>query len=463
MAKSYKPLVLNVSQSGKVRQFVVREGGEFTIGQRGDNDLTLYGQNYPKKHKLFSQRNGGFFINIRPYVDGKISLDDSTLNIKELLLHDLLPRKGEDYIVKLTPRKQGFLTVGDAKIDFEFRQVQVAARSTTASAGAAAPVFNTSVFSWQRAMLKSVTSDLLFKAVFLILVLLNAFILYSFKDFKVNLQAKFDIEKMPERLAKFIIKPPEVVVEADNNALSGVMDDSQGENAKKKEGEESSSQKSDSRKSSSGKRGGNPAASAGLLGLLAGSGESGKTSSIVDALVDKGLVADLNSIVGGGTHLKVAKGGSNDNNDPLDQLIGTGGSGGIEDFLSALEEDVPQVKLSKKAKVDLVKPSKMTGSPEALGRRTDESVMQVVLSRQGRITYLYEKYLKRNPNLRGKVSIEFTIAANGFVTAATILESTVNHPELERDLLNLIKHLKFDPIPSGNVTTVFPFQFSNVN
>ena len=455
MAKSYKPLVLNVSQSGKVRQFVVREGGEFTVGQRGDNDLTLYGQNYPKKHRLFSQRNGGFFINVRHYVDGKISLDDSTLNIKELLLHDLLPRKGDDYLVKLTPRKQGFLTVGDAKIEFEFRQV--AAKPT------AAPAFNMAVFSWQRSVLKSLTSDLLFKAIFLILVLLNAFILYSFKDFKVNLQAKFDIDKMPERLAKFIIKPPEVVVEADNSALSGVMDDSQGEKEKKKEGEESSNQKSDSRKSSSGKRGGNPAASAGLLGLLAGSGESGKTSSIVDALVDKGLVADLNSIVGGGTHLKVAKGGSKDNNDPLDQLIGTGGSGGIEDFLSALEEDVPQVKLSKKAKVDLVKPSKMTGSAEALGRRTDESVMQVVLSRQGRITYLYEKYLKRNPNLRGKVSIEFTVAANGFVTAATILESTVNHPELERDLLNLIKHLKFDPIPSGNVTMVFPFQFSNFN
>ncbi|MCU0643590.1 MAG: TonB family protein, partial [bacterium] len=113
--------------------------------------------------------------------------------------------------------------------------------------------------------------------------------------------------------------------------------------------------------------------------------------------------------------------------------------------------------------VDLVKPSKMTGSAEALGRRTDESVMQVVLSRQGRITYLYEKYLKRNPNLRGKISIEFTISANGFVASAKIIESTINHPELEQDILNLIKHLKFDPIPTGDVTTIFPFQFSNVN
>ena len=456
MAKTYKPLVLNIAQAGQARQFVVREGGEFTVGQRGDNDLTLYGQRFPKRHKLFAQRNGGFFINVRPYIDGEISLDGSTMSIKEIMLHELLSKKGQDYPVKLTPRKQGYILVGDAKINFEFKQV-------VAKPSSPPPSFNMEAFSWQRAALKSLKSDLLFKAIFLILMLLNAFIIYAFKDFKVNLQTKFDIEKMPQRLAKFIIKPPEIKMETDTNSLNSALDDSQSGNEKKKEDDESSNQKGDSRKSSGGKRGGNPAASAGLLGLLAGSGESGKTSSIVDALVDKGLVADLNSIVGGGTHLKVAPGNGKGNADPLDQLIGTGGSGGIDDFLSAMEEDVPQVKLNKKAKVDLVKPSKMTGSAEALGRRTDESVMQVVLSRQGRIMYLYEKYLKRNPNLRGKISIEFTISANGFVASARIKESTINHPELEQDILNLIKHLKFDPIPSGDVTIITPFQFSNVN
>ena len=124
---------------------------------------------------------------------------------------------------------------------------------------------------------------------------------------------------------------------------------------------------------------------------------------------------------------------------------------------------MPQVTLTKKAKVDLVRPSKMTGSEEALGQRSEQSIMKVVLARQGRITYLYQKYLKRNPNLRGKISIEFTIAPNGFVTSARMIESTVNHPDLERDLLNLVKRLKFDPIPSGNVTAIFPFEFLRVN
>jgi len=245
---------------------------------------------------------------------------------------------------------------------------------------------------------------------------------------------------------------------------NAIESEEQGKKTENKDAERSPNKTNNRNKPGTTKRRGNPAASAGLLGLISGSGSTGKSSSIVDALVDKGLVADLNNIVGGGTNLKVSKNGDNkDELDPLDQLIGTGGSGGIDDFLSALEDDVPQVELKKQAKVDLVKPSKVSGSKEALGQRSEQSIWSVVSSRQGRIKYLYEKYLKRNPNLRGKITIEFTIAANGFVSEARILESTINHPELEQELLALVRRLKFDPIPSGNLTTIFPFVFSKLN
>ena len=456
MAQTYRQLVLNVARSGKMKQFVVQKNGKFTIGQRGDNDLTLLGRNFPRKYALFSQKNGTYLLNIRSFVDGNISLDDSTLRIRDLIQNDLLPRNGEDLVLKLTQAKNGIVTVGDARIEFEFKQVQAKPKV----------VYNISAFSWRRAVLKGLTSDLLFKSIFLILLILNSLMLYALKDYEVHLDTKLDLERIPERLAQFIIKPPEELFESDIktlNSTKGEVEQGQKTEEKPETQKRTNNNRSNNRTNASGPKRGNPAASAGLLGLIAGTGESGKSSTIVDALVDKGLVADLNSIVGAGTNLKVSKDGNKDEIDPLDQLIGTGGSGGIDDFLSALEDDVPQVTLTKKAKVDLIKPSKMTGSQEALGKRSEQSVMNVVLARQGRITYLYEKYLKRNPNLRGKISIEFTIAANGFVTSAQVIESTINHPDLERDLLNLVKRLKFDPIPTGNVTTVFPFQFSKVN
>ncbi len=455
MAQSYKQLVLNVVQAGNVRQFVVQKDKAFTIGQRGDNDLILLGQDYPQKYILIYQKNGSYLINVRSFVDGNILTNDSTIRIRDLVQHGILPKNGENFILRLTPQNRGFLNIGDIKIEFEFKHVQVKPTVT----------FDTSAFSWYGAIWRDLVSDLMFKVIFLIVFLLNAFLIYAFKDYEVNLQAKFDIEKMPERLAKFLIKPPETVVEVDSRTINSAMESGeQGQKSENKEAQKSSNQKNANKGQSSGKPRGNPAASAGLLGLIAGTGSSGKSSSIVDALVDKGLVADLNKIVGGGTNLKVTKGGDNkDDTDPLDQLIGTGGSGGIDDFLSALEDDVPQVELKKQAKVDLVKPSKITGSKEALGQRSEQSIWNVVSARQGAIRYIYEKYLKRNPNLRGKITIEFTIAANGFVADAKIIESTIDQPDFERELLALVKRLKFDPIPTGNLTTVFPFVFSKIN
>lgn len=451
MTKSSKLLVLNVEQAGQGRQFVVRQGGAFTIGQHGDNDLTLYGQQYPKRYTLVSQKNGAYLLNVQPFMDGQISMQDSTLHIHDLLKHDILPRRGNDRLVKLTPGKEGTLAIGDVKINFSFKQI--ALQESTLP--------KTTAFSWHRAVVRGLTSDLLFKFIFIFLLTINALILYALKDYEVNIENKFDIEKMPERLAKFIVAPPEEIIPMDTQSLGASTEGAEeSTDSKKTEGDKSKNANQNQRK---GRTGGNRAASAGLLGLIGGTGSSTNTSSIVDALVDKGLVADLQSIVGGGTHLKVSKGNNKNGDDPLDQLIGTGGSGGIDDFLADMDEDVPQVTLTKKAKVDLVKPSKRTGSAEALGNRTDQSVMDVIVRRQGRITYFYEKYLKRNPNLRGKISVEFVIAANGFVTSAKVIESTVNHPQLERDIVNLVKRLKFDPIPSGNVTMVFPFIFSKMN
>jgi len=455
MTKTYKQLILHVEQAGQGRQVVIPPGGKFTIGQRGDNDLTLYGQHYPRRYTLIHQKNGAYVLNVEPFIDGKISVQDSTLQIHDLLKHDVLPRKGNTRMLKLSPGKEGYIAFDDVKIDFYFKQA--ALQAPTQLPGLPE-------FSWRRAMLRNLTSDLVFKGIFIALFVLNSLVIYSLKDYKVVVEQNSDMDKIPERLARYINVTPTESLQFDNNSLS-----SNSESTEAKENDQSKT----GNKSSSGNRGrraggnssGNRAASSGLLGLIGGTGSSNNASSIVDALVDRGLVAELQSIVGGGTNLKVGKGSNKDSDDPLDQLIGLGGdgsSGGIDNFIAGMDEDVPQVTLTKQAKVDLVKPSKMTGSSEALGQRTEQSIMEVVLQRQGQITYFYEKYLKRNPNLRGKISVEFTIAANGFVTSARVIESTIDHPQLERDILNLVQRLKFDPISSGNVTTIFPFIFTKM-
>jgi len=452
MAETNKPLVLTITRSKQSRQFILRKGGKFTVGQNGNNDLILYGTEYPKQHTLFSQKNGSYLINIKPFISGEVTLDKSTLYISDLVKHDILPAKHNSYLLKLSPSKNGVINVGDTKIEFSFQHV----------ARKRAPVaYRTPEYSWLRATTKSLASDLLFKFIFIFVLTLNVLLIYGLKDYKVNIAKKFDFERMPERLAKFIVKPPEELF-ADESSTSGVNIEN-AENADKSSSEsnnrESNRERNNRQRSGSGR--GNPAASAGLFSLIGGTGASSKTSSIVDALVDKGLITQLDDILSGGTNLKVGKNNTKDKTDPFDQLIGTGGTGGIDDFLNDMTENVvPQVTLKKKAKVDLIRPQKVAGSTEALGQRSDQSIMNVVLSRKGEIQYIFEKYLKRNPNLRGKISIEFTIAANGFVKSAKVIDATINLPQFQRELLGSIKRMKFPAISSGEVTTVFPFQFS---
>ncbi|MBN1155620.1 energy transducer TonB [candidate division KSB1 bacterium] len=448
-------LVLNIAESGKVTERVLRNKDKLTIGQRADNDVTLLGKEYPKSHVLFTRSEGRYKIFLPRFIkDGEIRLQgtDSSFNLKDLILHDILPRSNGYYVLNLSPDKKGYLTVGDTRIDFLFETRQIVKSVLPKYEG----------FSWLNVTLKTAGSDLLFKTIFTLLLIFNLIVLYLFKDYEIKVQEQIDVQKVQERFAKFILKTPDEILQETmaDVTTSVTTTESEAEAGKKEQGAKSTRpQSGGNRRSGSG---GNPAASSGLLSLIGGTGSGSKSSSVVDALVDRGLVADLKNILGSGTNLKVGNGNTKDDIDPLDQLIGTGGSGGIDDFLASMDDNIEEVTLTKQATVNLSHATSRSGSQEALGYRSEQSVMSVVNMRMGRITWLYEKYLKLQTNLAGKVTVEFTIAANGFVTSVSILESTINHPQLERDIMDLIKRLKFDPIPSGSATFVFPFHFKKI-
>jgi len=102
----------------------------------------------------------------------------------------------------------------------------------------------------------------------------------------------------------------------------------------------------------------------------------------------------------------------------------------------------------------------MRGSQAAMVRRSSESVMAVIQSQQGRIMYTYTKYLRTNAELRGKVSIDITIEPDGTVSNAGVVESTMNQPDFDREILNILRRLRFEPVPEGSVTVNLPFVFS---
>lgn len=70
----------------------------------------------------------------------------------------------------------------------------------------------------------------------------------------------------------------------------------------------------------------------------------------------------------------------------------------------------------------------------------------------------YNEGLARDPNLTGRVAIQFTIGPQGTVTAATVEASQLPDAEVDNCIADVIKALSFPPPQGGgNVVVTYPF------
>ncbi len=77
------------------------------------------------------------------------------------------------------------------------------------------------------------------------------------------------------------------------------------------------------------------------------------------------------------------------------------------------------------------------------------------------LRFTYNKYLKSHPGLKGKVTLEFTIAPSGSIIDLEIVGSTIGISDFDCDILNQIMSWKFDNTNlKGNDKTTVPFTFS---
>ncbi len=111
------------------------------------------------------------------------------------------------------------------------------------------------------------------------------------------------------------------------------------------------------------------------------------------------------------------------------------------------------------ANVEMARPEKIEGAGANDANRTAKSIESVIAKIQSQIKMQFEKYLRQDPNLGGKVEVEFTINADGTVASVQVAKSTLNHSAFERRLLSMIKRLKFPPA-SDKIDITYPFVFS---
>jgi TonB family protein len=94
------------------------------------------------------------------------------------------------------------------------------------------------------------------------------------------------------------------------------------------------------------------------------------------------------------------------------------------------------------------------------GSRSREEIERVFDANKGRIYTLYNRALRENPALQGKVVLKLTIAADGRVTFCEVVSSELNDPELERGLVQRVLQFQFEARDDVEaITTTKPIDF----
>lgn len=140
------------------------------------------------------------------------------------------------------------------------------------------------------------------------------------------------------------------------------------------------------------------------------------------------------------------------------------GSGGID--TSRLSRDtgggslagrsVTQVESNLKAEKG--KSARRSGNSNK-GSRSYESIQIVFDRNKGSLYSIYNRALRKDPTLQGKVVLELTISPSGSVTQCKVISSELNNSSLERKLVARIKLFNFGAQDVDTIIVKYPIDF----
>ncbi len=313
--------------------------------------------------------------------------------------------------------------------------------------------------------------DYRFLIIALISIAVHGVLAYYLISREVQEEEVIVLEQIPERFARLIIEkplvkePPKAVSQTEGKAQTSAS-----------EQEKEVDTQSPAQKSAADRRAAKKAVAAraarveekvrtvGVLGMLTGVGKTARGPSVVDVLDTgkdkKERMQDLDDALKNITGLKKA-----DNQKILDRKlvkskdVAVSHKESIDDLIAGIGSAKSDV-LAKKGDFIIQRPESIEGAASSSAKRDNSAINNIVNSHKISIRMSYEKYLKRNPSLAGKITVRFTISANGRVVNIQLLENTTSSDELGSDIMRKVRMWRFEEIPQGDVTVTYPFVFA---
>lgn len=100
-----------------------------------------------------------------------------------------------------------------------------------------------------------------------------------------------------------------------------------------------------------------------------------------------------------------------------------------------------------------------SGGEGRVAARSREEIELVFDKNKGAIYALYNRALRKDPTLRGKLVLSLTIAPSGQVTDVNIISSELQDAEFQRKLMARVRMFRFEEKDVATVTTTKPIDF----
>lgn len=99
--------------------------------------------------------------------------------------------------------------------------------------------------------------------------------------------------------------------------------------------------------------------------------------------------------------------------------------------------------------------------PDAIGApaRSREEIEMIFDQNKGAIYALYNRALRRDPTLQGKMVLRLTIEPSGAVSMCEVVSSEIEDEEMQRKLIKRIKLFRFEQKDVARITTTKPIDF----
>ena len=163
--------------------------------------------------------------------------------------------------------------------------------------------------------------------------------------------------------------------------------------------------------------------------------------------------------------LKRSRGAGNRDfkNEYLDENA-AGSSAGID--MASLSSAAGETQLSGRATTKVsseiakdVAISKKSNAAKKKMSRSEREIEMVFQKNKGAIYSIYNRALRKDPTLEGKLVVELTISPAGRVMQCKVLSSELNAPALERKIVARVEMFKFKPAKVLETTVKYPIDF----